>query len=194
MTLQEPHIMLDLDGVLADFVGGCEKLFSSDLKELDIWDIPKYIHMSPSAFWKTIQEEKYFWAELKPYPWARDVVNNCLEFTGGNVSIVTNPALDPNCAGQKIWWINHYYPGLAREFFIGPQKHLLAKPNHILIDDSEFNCKKFKEYGGKAILFPQKWNNLDLLGPNEPRADYVRKQLETLYIKYPKTDENDLRL
>lgn len=177
MPQKEPHIMLDLDGVLVDFVGGVEKVFDVDLSQLNTWNIAEYMRITPQAFWRKIGESRLFWGELKPYPWARDVVNLCLTATKGNVTIVTSPAADPNCAGQKMWWISHWFPTFKRGFLIGPEKHLLAKPHHALVDDSPSNVEAFVRYGGHAITFPQGWNSVSLK-EGETHLQYLERELE----------------
>lgn len=157
----EIHIFLDMDGVLSDFVGGCEQEFDCDLSDIDNWGFWSEIGISSNQFWSTIQDNPRFWFDLDPYPWSRDLVNLCLEKTQGNVTIITSPDMAAHTYGQKAGWVMKFYPGLARKLFVGPQKHLLAQSNRILIDDSDDNIKKFKKAGGKTITFPQKWNRLN---------------------------------
>lgn len=165
MSKENIHIFLDLDGVLANFVGGVEKEFDVKLDDLSSWGMADKINkkkgtnLTTKEFWKRIQENPRFWFDLEPYPWARDLVNLTMEKTKGNVTIVTSPDMAAHTYGQKAGWVMKFYPGLARKLFVGPQKHLLAQPNRILIDDSDDNIKKFKEAGGKTITFPQKWNS-----------------------------------
>lgn len=173
---QEPHIFLDMDGVLVDFVGGVAKEFNADLSELDHWNINKALCMSATDFWTRLQENKRFWAELEAYPWTRELVHTCLDLTGGNVTIATSPTMDVNCASQKMYWIGKFFPQFNRTMLIGPQKHLLAKQHHILIDDSQKNCDKFEEYGGRAIVFPQLWNSTKQK-PDFSVVDEIREAL-----------------
>ncbi len=156
--LPEYHILLDLDGVLSNFVGGVEKEFDVDLSDLDSWAMHKHMGMTSTAFWKKIQQNPRFWADLEPYPWARDLVNYALEKTGGNVTIVTSPDMSVSTYTQKAYWVSQHFPSLMRKLFIGPQKWLMAKPTHILIDDSDSNIKDFRKHGGIGVTFPQPWN------------------------------------
>lgn len=179
MITKEPHIFLDMDGVLTNFVGGVEKVFDTDLSELNTWNVATYLGISSHEFWGKIRQHPHFWAELEPYPWARDLVGLCQEKTKGNVSIATSPTADPNCAGQKMWWIGHRYPGFRRSFLIGSQKYLLAKPHHLLIDDSNDNCVEFGRYGGEVVVFPQKWNaGSGLMKEGETRLEFVERVVD----------------
>jgi hypothetical protein len=61
---------------------------------------------------------------------------------------------------------------------MGSPKFLCAKPDNILIDDSDKNCNSFIKAGGKAILVPQPWNNqYSFKGPKVP---YVMAQFDNL--------------
>jgi hypothetical protein len=40
----------------------------------------------------------------------------------------------------------------------GPQKFRMAREGAVLIDDSDDQCRRFWDAGGKAITFPQRWN------------------------------------
>lgn len=155
---QIEHIFLDIDGVLADFMGGVSELFDKDVTAHDSWNVYDALDLSPQEFWGKISQTQMFWANLKPYPWARDLVNLCLETTKGNVTLVTSPSYDAKCYAEKYVWVRKHFPTMTRKLFIGPEKHLLAKPNTILIDDNDSNCRKFREAGGKVITFPQPWN------------------------------------
>lgn len=164
-VLTDHHILLDMDGVLSNFIGGVERLFDVDMSGLTTWNIRKALNALPERepitaeqFWETIQSNPRFWADLEPYPWARDVVNWALEKTKGNMTIVTSPDMAVSTYSQKAYWVNRHFPSLMRKLFIGPEKHLMAKPKHILIDDSDSNVEKFIKHGGIGVTFPQPWN------------------------------------
>tara|TARA_B100000700_G_C14367978_1_gene544625 strand:+ start:90 stop:317 length:228 start_codon:yes stop_codon:yes gene_type:complete len=67
---------------------------------------------------------------------------------------------------------------------LGSHKHLLAKPDVVLIDDSDEKCRKFIEAGGHAILLPQPWNaNHGLVDPEKEyggRMDYVDSRMNEI--------------
>lgn len=182
MDKENIHIFLDMDGVLSDFVGGCEKEFDCDLSDIDNWGFWSKIGISKHEFWNRIQQNKRFWFDLEPYSWARDLVNFCMELTKGDVTIVTSPDMSAHTYGQKAGWVMKFFPGLARKLFVGPQKHLLAQEGRILIDDSNKNIDDFKKAGGHTILFPQKWNRV---GWNFQEEDfnplaYVEEQFDLI--------------
>lgn len=182
MRSEDIHIFLDLDGVLANFVGGVEEEFDADLSNLDHWGIWKSLDISSHDFWNKLRDNPRFWFDLEPYPWARDLVNLCLEKSKGNTTIVTSPDMTAHTYGQKAAWIMKFYPGLARKFFVGPEKHLLAQPDRILIDDADSNIEKFHKAGGRTITFPQKWNKagFNFFEEKSPNPiGYIRDQLDS---------------
>ena len=190
----EYHILLDMDGVITNFVGGVEKHFKVDLSNLKSWNMVSEINkqrenlnLTTSQFWKSLHKRRgEFWVSLEPYPWARDLINLCLEKTKGNVTIVTSPSMATSCASGKTYWLARHYPSLVRKLLIGPEKHLMAKPNHVLIDDSDSNIDNFKSYGGKVIIFPQKWNK-------KARSPYdidVISHISVLLDSHIKTSDN----
>lgn len=159
------HILLDIDGVLADFVGGVEKEFDVDLSDLEAWGMAtaisakKDINLTKNQFWNKIQSNDRFWADLEPYPWAFDLVDMLKREVGPKkITLVTSPDMAVKTYTQKAYWVGKHFPDLIRQFFIGPQKWLMAKENRILIDDSDFNIKNFEKHGGYGLTFPQKWN------------------------------------
>ena len=75
---------------------------------------------------------------------------------------MTTPVEDPESLAGKLEWIHKYFPEwMHRQYLMGPQKHLLAGPGSLLIDDSEENVEKFRQHDGQAILVPRPWNSLN---------------------------------
>lgn len=184
MIDERPHIILGMNGVLTDFIGGVGKLFDADLSELNTFKVHKYLGVTPTDLWTKIAEDQYFWAELKPLPWADELVETLRSFDLP-ITVSTSPSQDPNSAGQKAWWLCSHYPDFARTYLIGPQKHLLAQSNRMLIDDNEVNCHMFKQHGGHSILFPQPWNTKHI---PEDRIAFIKQNIELFVQKMNKDD------
>ena len=172
------HIFLDMDGVLTDFVGAALRLHGRT-ELLDNWprgerDIAKVLGLSRGAYWSKIDEQgSDFWASLEPYAWLHeliDVVRDVAPFT-----ILTAPSLSPSSAEGKVRWMYEHFPKVEgrrfTSYLIGSQKHLLAQPGHLLIDDSEAHVDAFQAAGGQAILFPQVWTRKH---STDPPIEYVR--------------------
>lgn len=148
-------VLLDMDGVIADFVGGANKAhgYREDL-DWTKWSAG----LSSEEFWEPINAcSPEFWRNLEPYPWT-NLLTKSLMHHFNDVYICTSPAHEP-CSSAKVEWVREHLPEYYhRRFVITNHKHLLAGPDTILIDDSDHNILKFTRAGGHGVLFPQPWN------------------------------------
>ena len=169
------RIFLDLDDVCNDFTmyalksTGCLPWTATpdayDPKwGFDIIAAANALHsfctFTSKTFWDLMTRE--VWASLPESKEFRSLLSKCEELVGReNICILTTPIIDPDCAAGKLEWIYEHFPTwMHRQFFIGPQKWLLARPDALLIDDSDLNIKKFRDAGGQALLVPRPWNSL----------------------------------
>jgi 5'(3')-deoxyribonucleotidase len=178
-------ILLDMDGVLADFVGGiCRAHDRSNpfddpanrgrYEMTDIWGI------SATQFWKPADEE--FWANLEPTPEASEVVRLAVETVGiDNVCILSSPRSDPHCIPGKIRWIKRHFPELDRRYLFGPRKEFCAGLGRTLIDDYDVNVTGFYNAGGRALLFPRPWNSLGATGMKP--AEFLERMVTNLFLE-----------
>jgi hypothetical protein len=110
-----------------------------------------------SELWGPLGYE--FWANLKPYPWAHELIGLLAEKVGmERICILTSPITTDGCLDGKIHYIRKNFPEFSRRFLIGPAKEFCAGPGHALIDDHEGNTEPFVEAGGQAFLFPAPYN------------------------------------
>jgi 5'(3')-deoxyribonucleotidase len=159
-------ILLDLDGVLVDFVGGACELHGVDdpyaSGEADAageYDVIKLLGMRAQTFWAPMGYE--FWANLKPYAHLRRVVDLAESAVGAeNICILTSPPLTAGAVEGKMAWIRKHLPDYRRRFLVGPAKEFCAAPDHLLIDDYQRNIDRFCGAGGQGLLFPAPWNDL----------------------------------
>lgn len=173
-------ILIDLDGVLSDFLGGALRLFDFDPLayppgEYAIW---KPLGITQSDFWQTIERNPTFWEDLEPYPWCAGVIATLAslkEHRGINWTIATGPSRDPSCPMQKVRWMQKHIRRNFTNYMIGARKALLARPTSLLIDDSPENIKAFREAGGMALLFPHVANGFQVAeDPGAWLADRLR--------------------
>lgn len=180
--MSKPYILLDLDGVLADFFNGVFDIFGQNLSSYTAdlpheYNVPKWLGVSNEEMWARINETVNFWGYLAPYEWYEDLYAICASY--GEVIISSSPSQDPNAFTQKANWIKNHLPQHdLRNVMIGHHKHLMANPGHILIDDCEENCHKFEQEGGVAIRFPQNWNTSYM--SIDERIEFVRRELQQL--------------
>lgn len=168
-------ICLDIDGVLADFVGGAAKLIGYDPAVVTMWDYYPLIGKTESEFWAAIDAAgDDFWASLDPYHWIEDLHSMCKQY--GDTILLTANSKHHSSAAGKVLWMQKHFGGNFRDYLMGPKKEFCATPNTILIDDSDANCGKFRSHGGYAILFPQPWNE------NRGIADKISYVSDTLKL------------
>lgn len=175
--MNQKIIYLDMDGVIADFIGAVGDLFGKDVEGLNQWSVEKHLKISSFELWARIDQKGIsFWEGLNPYPWTEDLISLCYDWAD-DVYICTSPSRSPTCVAGKMKWIYRHLPSeLHRKFFLTPHKHHLARSNHtVLIDDSDRNIEKFNQWGGKGLIFPQGWNNGRTHKENP--LEYIQSQL-----------------
>jgi hypothetical protein len=155
MATKQPVIYLDMDGVIADFFGGVEKMYGvKHWKELTSvktgGDLKQEVidRITGSDFFST----------LPKFPTADGLIALIKSATGGHFSILTSPLIGDheNSAAQKKVWIakNIERPD---EVIVSGRKEKWAKqkdgtPN-ILIDDRPVNIERWESKGGFGILY-----------------------------------------
>ena len=113
-----------------------------------------------AAFWRSITREMWATAPVSAefdylVKWAEGRVGR------EHVFFLTSPTLDADSVAGKLEWIQRCTPKwMHRQYMIGPAKHLCARPNALLIDDSDKNVKAFREHDGEIVLIPRPWNSM----------------------------------
>lgn len=171
--------LLDIDGVLADFVGGALKKCNievspySKAENLGNWEVLSLIGLEDeSAFWASLDAD--FWANLAIMSDADEIVDICEErFGRKNICLLSSPppyyatidytASLSACIQGKVRWLeqgrlgryvreNRVLFGAAKEFCAGTVEH-------VLVDDRDFNAEQFTLHHGSAFLVPRHWNS-----------------------------------
>lgn len=154
------RILIDMDGVIADFVSPSLKAAAIPLShdECNMWNYFSGF-MTEAEFWSAIESVDGFWDSLEPYSWAHSLVHMCKSVAP--VYFCSSPARHKSCAGAKIHWLREhgFLKGTDDRFILTPHKHLLANPGTVLIDDGKHNIDAFRGAGGSAITFPMPWND-----------------------------------
>lgn len=173
------RIFLDMDGVITDFVSTALQLHNAESAAENWppgeWYVHKVLGLSRQQFWDRVDEAgEDRWANLEPYPWMSDLLSLLAEFAP--VTILSSPSLNPGSAAGKMRWLDKHLGGGRpfRDFIFTSQKHLLASPHRVLVDDSDKNVKAFGDHFGQAIVFPQQWNSNHSIGD---RLEFVRAEL-----------------
>ena len=151
----KPIVYLDMDGVLADFFGGIEKMYGvENWKQLTN---DKTKDLKKEVIDRITGTD--FFATLPKFPTADSLIDMVKKFTGGTFSINTSPLIGDheNSSKYKKVWISN---NIERpdEIIVTGRKETYATdkgtgtPN-ILIDDRPVNIQKWQAAGGYGILY-----------------------------------------
>lgn len=178
------NILLDMDGVVCNFVGSCVKLFGKDEDEVRRrwepmqFDIEFAMGITKEELWGGIDGAgEEYWSEMMEAPWARRLYSFCTN--AAPTFFLTSPSHDPRSLSGKLKWMKRFTgDDEFRNYLVGPQKFLCAAPGNVLVDDADKNVQAFVEAGGMAITMPSVWNCMYQYD-GDP-CDYVISQLEMM--------------
>ena len=153
---EEPIVYVDMDGVLADFFGGVEKLYG----------VEHWKDLTSSKDEGGLKQEVInritgtdFFATLPEFPTSDQLIAMVKKFTGGTFSILTSPLRgdhENSTKYKKIWITQHI--ANPEQVIVTGRKEAYAKdkasgtPN-ILIDDRPTNIERWQNAGGYGILY-----------------------------------------
>jgi hypothetical protein len=157
-------VFLDMDGVLTDFTGACEKLS----EHMMLW-----YAADRERFWKHITAAgPGFWSDM-PWMAGGKELHGFLKSSGLNPTILSAlPSPDRkiamvNARKGKIEWLKKElgapYANNAILCF-RPEKALQSGSSRILIDDNSNNIQEWEEAGGTAILHKNADRTIRCLG------------------------------
>ena len=159
----KPTVYLDMDGVIADFFGGVEKLYGvSHWKQLTS-DQSKDLRQDVI---ERITGTNFF-ETLPKFPSADNLIAMIKKFTGGRFSILTSPLRGDhdNSAKWKKVWINQNIEQPDETIVSGrKEKYATTKGTaNILVDDRPINIQKWQDKGGYGILYQANKNSLSTI-------------------------------
>lgn len=159
------RIFLDVDGVLANFVGGIHRAYGISYdyaywpyaKGPKGWDFHNEFGMSFSDINKMCDFN--FWANLKWTHDGQDILSIVRTF--GDITLLTTPMPHVMSASGKMEWIKCNLPQYEKHVLISTEsKSVLAQvKDAILVDDHQKNVDDWCTSGGKAVLVPRWWNH-----------------------------------
>lgn len=138
-TANQPHIFLDLDGVLADF-------------DLHAHQENKIF---PDGKLKYDELDYKWWSTIPAFEGAKAFYDATRKM--GTVKFLTGPMVNEECFSGKAHWVQEFVPERGKfalkDLIICPSsdKAYLARSNHILVDDREANIKAWEAAGGIGI-------------------------------------------
>jgi len=133
---------------------------------------------TPASLWASVPRS--VWVNVPESPFFAWLLETCADAVGReNVCIATSPTKDPECLAGKLEWIHDRFPvWMHRQYAITPRKHLLARPDSLLIDDYQENTDRFEAHGGRAVLVPRPWNDNWAADPRDFLAEKLAAALQ----------------
>jgi 5'(3')-deoxyribonucleotidase len=152
------RIFIDLDGVIADWVGKAVKSFGLNIKNkvvhdilnTDVRGIEQFI--DTEFMWQVINDGgTEWWEDIKPFPWAKYLYDQACGL--GQVCFLTQPSPHGSSSSGKAHWIQRHFNG-TKNYLLGAPKEFCAGPYSYLIDDTPKKIARFDQAGGHGVLFP----------------------------------------
>jgi len=168
-------LLLDVDGVIADFVGhAIAQLAPGRAADLYAtwprgeWNVGTVMGVESSLFWATVDTPD-FWATIPAYAKSHDFVRALLALSTshgvGSVLFATSSGGSTAFPAARTVWLRNFckkagVPQIPVIIF----QHILHKavaggPGALLIDDSAHGIAEFKAKGGRTVCVPRVWNN-----------------------------------
>jgi len=153
MPFRHWQIFLDMDGVICDFNGRFKEMIGRSPKEFES------LYGTEAFKEKVLEKGEEFWSEMNWLPDGKLLWNYLKKYSP---NILSKP-LDPvKCVNGKIGWLyKHLGRNIAYNF--STEKEEYAHEYAILIDDNEDNCTAFRNAGGKAILYKDSTQAINIL-------------------------------
>ena len=140
---RQPHIYVDLDGVLSDFDRAAVAL-------LGCYGWKYEAQHGAKAFWDRIHGADEFFYNLPLLPDARELWDYCCSV--GEPTVLTGVPKNPTAADQKRRWVQQHF-GHDRVITCASRdkcKH--GRPGDILVDDWDRYRHLWQEMGGTFVL------------------------------------------
>jgi 5'-nucleotidase len=153
MAKKNLRILVDLDGIVADFFGLLFREYewetgeSIDISQILSWDMAQYVQHPETL--NRIFFRPGFFTRLKPIPGALESLR-ALAGEGHELVIVSSPCT-PHSAAEKVDWCKTHLPFLdQKNVWIGHKKHHVR--GDVLIDDGPHNAVAYRSEHPEALL------------------------------------------
>lgn len=179
-----PTTFLDLDGVCVAWIEAVYALYDEPVPPgpMSYEQAGEPGGRSADEVWDRINAlGSDWWRDLPVYPWFPALLKG-LRGLGPQVVVLTSPCTEGHSAKGKVQWMRRHIGGDFRNYVITSQKHLLAHPRAVLVDDSDEKLEKFAAHGGSPVVFPRQWNSGGYLDENVI-ADTVVSRVREAFLR-----------
>lgn len=139
--VHQPHLFLDLDGVLADFAGGARRLLGMPIHVFQ----QRYAAI---ALWKKLSLDPGFFTKLAVLPDAMELFESVRHL---HPTILTGLPMGPWAAPQKKAWVKRHFPDTPVITTMAWRKNEHCKPGDVLVDDQDRYRLRWEGAGGIFI-------------------------------------------
>lgn len=155
------NVLFDMDGVIANFVGGVLRAWGKTLPIRDVQlEFGLQVGFGPWSdpdTWKAL-DVPGFWEGLEILPDGMDLFRRVHATLGRDrIAFLSDGSRDGAPEGKRRW-LDQHLPGFRSEAIFARAKHKIASNELVLVDDYEPHVKKWREKG-PAILVPRPWNS-----------------------------------
>lgn len=184
--MTKPLFAVDVDGVLADFVGRlCERIVARaswcPVRPEDIrhWELSKCMSSSAFSVAIAVMNEPGFAYSLDVYPGARELVDTARGL--GDVVALTAPlASSPTWIGERTAWLVERLGFAPRDIVFCPSAHKARFSADELIEDSETNLTAWRNNRlslDRGMLVARPWTH----EAERMTLDGIRSVLQNTY-------------
>lgn len=161
--MSKPTVLVDCDGVLADFVGGVcrevnktipERVHQFKPKDFTEWDIGRLL----PSYWKGIVSRPGFCYGLEPYPDAKEGMKTLLD-SGAKAIVVTSPWTSDSWISERIEWLRCHFSIDRTNIIFADSGHKALIKGDFLIEDNLPTLQDWsRENKGYGYLIDRPWN------------------------------------
>lgn len=164
MSISKRHVLVDVDGVLADFVGATTDALYIDLdgpfmevEELTNWDLLSHMEEQYRAPMIERWKSKGFCADIEVYPGAIEGIRQLREIA--DVHFLTAPLPESkHWLQERTEWLYDHFRATHKDITFTHTKHRVI--GDVLIDDKVEHIEEWgaKHGSGIPILFARPYN------------------------------------
>lgn len=150
-------LLLDMDGVIADYHSAVMKAFGIQVDKFEHppghYKMNELLTLTDEEYDEHLGKIKNFWFNIEPTKEMEQIVR-LVETYDKEYLVCTKPSVNYHCASQKVQWIRKYLG--HNRFIITRHKYKLSRATHLaLIDD---DGKNVAPWGERGFLYPRQWN------------------------------------